>query len=146
MVASPHLQKLRSLTKELEEKDIALEATEKTLTSFFDMAYDLFAIFDNNGHLIKLNKSWERVLGYSLEELQSKPFLEFIHPNDIEATKKVFDVTLELEKEIIYFRNRWRCKNGLYKILCWTGTADIDNQLIFGIARDFVEMMDRVSE
>src|SRR6188474_1933740 len=47
---------------------------------------DLICIADTNAYFKVINDGFTKVLGYSREELLSKPFLEFIHPDDLEKT------------------------------------------------------------
>ena len=49
---------------------------------FFDFARDLFCVAGLDGYFKLVNASWERVLGYSREELMSRAFLDFVHPDD----------------------------------------------------------------
>lgn len=57
-----------------------------TLGRFFDLSLDMLAVADMNGTFTMLNRSWERTLGWSVDELTSRPFVEFVHPDDREAT------------------------------------------------------------
>src|SRR5207245_2899266 len=68
--------------------------------------------------------------------LLSKPFLDFVHPDDRAAT------TLEVEKlsagdDCIYFENRYRCKDGSYCWLAWTCKAPAPGEtVLYAVARD----------
>ena len=77
-------------------------------------------------------------MGYSLDELLTRPFVEFVHPEDqertIEATKK-----LAGGSELIAFENRYICKDGAYRWLSWNATIDVDRALIYATARDITE-------
>ena len=139
MSISPHLLKLRELTEELHAKDVALD-------SFFDMALDMLSVTDYNGRFVKLNDAWNWSLGWTTDELKAVPFIEFIHPDDQADTLKQFQKIINVDGKAIYFRNRYRCKDGTYKILCWTATTDPENLLVYAIARDFTAMMEKVAE
>src|ERR1700712_2750432 len=54
--------------------------------SFFELSVDLLCCLDFNGHFKRLNPAWERTLGFTIAELKSRPFLEFVHPDDRERT------------------------------------------------------------
>lgn len=53
---------------------------------FFDESPDLLTVTDMDGHFSELNASWTRVLGWSLEELKSRPWTDFIHPDDMKKS------------------------------------------------------------
>lgn len=136
MVASPNLVKLRELTESLDQVDTALN-------SFFNLALDFLAVSTPNKKFVKLNPTWEK-LGWTLEELQSKPFVEFVHPEDRQSTEEAFDKAVLGREKIFYFRNRYLCKDGSYKILCWTAQFDPKNELVYAIARDYEAMLNQV--
>ena len=49
---------------------------------FFDLSIDMLCVLGFNGYFRRLNRAWERTLGFSIAELTSRPFLEFVHPDD----------------------------------------------------------------
>jgi PAS domain S-box-containing protein len=106
--------------------------------AFFNQSPDMFCIVSEEGWFLQLNRAWETSLGYSVEELMSKPFIEFVHPDDIEPTLKEFSAELQ-GKNVINFVNRYRCKNGSYKWLEWRGEADSDGKTAYAVARDISE-------
>ncbi|NUM35329.1 MAG: PAS domain S-box protein, partial [Candidatus Brocadiae bacterium] len=104
--------------------------------SFFDVNLDLLCIADFQANFLKLNREWENVLGYSLEELKGKKFLEFVHPDDTEATLQALS-NLSNQEKIINFVNRYRCKDGSYRYLEWRSHPY--DSLIYAAARDITE-------
>ena len=59
---------------------------EEELDRFFTISLDLQCIATFDGYFTRLNPAWERTLGYTSEELLAQPFLDFVHPDDREAT------------------------------------------------------------
>ncbi|HXA00922.1 MAG TPA: PAS domain-containing sensor histidine kinase [Cytophagaceae bacterium] len=110
------------------------QSKENIESLFFDLSPDLLAV-SRDGVFIHLNKSWERLLGWSIDELKSKEVYQFIHPDDYNPTYKIV-VSPEITNNII-IENRYRCKNGDYIWLAWT--AFKKEGLIYGIARDITE-------
>jgi PAS domain S-box-containing protein len=104
---------------------------------FFDMAIDLFAVATMDGHFKLLSPSFERVLGYSCEELLAGPFTELIHPDDHPATLAAMS-KLQSGALVLDFQNRYRCKSGAYRWLEWTAKPD-KHGLMFCTARDITE-------
>ncbi len=106
---------------------------EEELESFFSVNLDLLCIASLDGKLLKMNKQWEILLGYTQEELLGHKFFEFIHPDDIKATLKAVG-ELRKETEVLNFINRYRCKDGSYRIIEWRSKPKGD--LIYAAARD----------
>jgi PAS domain S-box-containing protein len=103
------------------------------LESFFSVNLDLLCIASLDGKFLKLNKQWETVLGYTKEELLGHKFFEFIHPDDIKPTLKAVG-ELRKENEVLDFINRYRCKDGSYRIIEWRSKPKGD--VIYAAARD----------
>ncbi|WP_172826932.1 PAS domain-containing sensor histidine kinase [Flammeovirga sp. SJP92] len=103
---------------------------------FFTDSYNLCCITDSDtGNYLFMNQSWERTLGYSIEELKAYNFSNWVHPDDIDETIKVFQDVCD-GKVIRSFINRYRTKWGDYKYLEWDATLDEDRRVIYALARD----------
>jgi PAS domain S-box-containing protein len=112
------------------------KVAEEELEQLFNLTLDLLCIANTDGYFLRLNPSWERNLGYSREELMAKRFLDFVHPDDLDRTHKAVS-TLASQQRVIYFENRYRCKDGTYRWLEWTSAPAGD--LIYAAARDVTE-------
>lgn len=77
----------------------------------FNLSIDLLCIAGFDGFLKKLNTSWEKILGFSKNELLLKPLIAFIHPEDIKSTIHIKDRFKKVEY-ILNFQNRYLCKDG----------------------------------
>src|SRR2546428_4880638 len=109
---------------------------------FFRMSADMFCVAGLDGFFLELNPSFERVLGYSLDELKAKPFIEYVHPDDRAGT--LAEVSkLAAGSVTLNFENRYRCKDGSYRWLQWTSQPDTERGLLFAVARDVTESKDR---
>lgn len=103
--------------------------------SFFDLSLDLHCVAGLDGVFKQLNPSWERVLGWTHAELLSKPFLEFIHPDDRDPTVAELGV-LRGGGETVAFENRYVCRDGSHRTLSWKAASDLERERIYAIARD----------
>ncbi|MEO5338164.1 MAG: PAS domain S-box protein [Magnetospirillum sp. WYHS-4] len=101
---------------------------------FFEISLDLLSIADTHGYFRRLTPRWTEVLGWSVEEMLAKPFLEFIHPDDAPATIDAIS-RLRENKPILALVNRFRCRNGTYRWLEWTAFPE-RGETIYAIARD----------
>ncbi|MBK1986579.1 PAS domain S-box protein [Sphaerospermopsis aphanizomenoides BCCUSP55] len=121
-----------------ESKKLADELLTKTteLERFFNTTLDLLCIADTDGYFRKVSALWPDVLGYSLDELQDRKFLDFVHPDDLESTLEAIK-TLSNGEDILNFTNRYRRKDGSYIYLEWRSRPQ--GQLIYAAARDITE-------
>lgn len=108
------------------------------LREFFELSLNLWCIAGTDGYFKHLNPAWEATFGYSREELLSRPYLEFVHPDDREATITVA-TNLTTGRNVLSFENRYRCKDGAYKWLLWSATARIEKGSIYAIAADVTD-------
>ncbi len=101
----------------------------------FNYALDMICIATFDGHFKRLNPAWNRVLGWSNEELIAKPWIEFVHPDDKNATLQIGQ-DLIAGKPVIEFENRYLCKDGSYKWLSWNSFPLKEENTIFAVTRD----------
>lgn len=101
---------------------------------FFALNRDLFCVMSETGYFLQVNESWEKVLGYSEEEMLSQPFYYFMHPDDVAATVEVASKTAAGTESRATFINRYRAKNGSYHYFDWCGY--VEEGLFYGFARD----------
>jgi len=130
----------RNLKKKAES--LVRQKTEE-LDQFFNVNLDLLCIANTDGYFLRLNPAWEKILGYTREELMAKRFLEFVHPDDLDRTQEAVS-TLSSQREVISFENRYRCSDRTYRWLQWSSAPAGD--LIYAAARDITERKQMESE
>ncbi len=108
------------------------------LDRFFTTSLELLGVAGTDGYFKRLNPAFERTLGYTAEELTASPFIDFVHPDDRQAT---LDEVTKLASGIdtISFENRYRCRDGRYVWLSWTTTPAVESGLLYAAARDITE-------
>ncbi|MGB3207080.1 MAG: PAS domain-containing protein, partial [Crinalium sp.] len=112
---------------------------------FFNLSPDLFCIVGTDGYLKKVNPSFERVLGFTIEEILSSTFINLVHPDDRIAT------TQELEKlkngtATTSFEHRFRCQNGSYRWISWALHSTLEQDVLYGVGRDITERKQTAQE
>ncbi len=94
---------------------------------------DLLGILDNDGVFIETNPAWQHTLGWGVEEILSRTFFDFLHPDDIDANAEAFR-EIKTGTPILNFENRYRTKDGTYRWLSWNAVPEGGNY--FCSARD----------
>ncbi len=135
-------QKLTGIFQDITKRkqaDEKIHSTEKNLKNTFDLSPSIIAKANlDTGYFIEVNQAVTRILGYSVGEFISKPFLELIHPDDRQKTTDKKEGQLE-GKDVTLFENRYLCKNGSYKWIAWHGTKADDNAIVTAIGSDISE-------
>ncbi len=107
---------------------------------FFNHTHDLTCIANTEGYFEVINEQFTRLLGYSEEELLKNKFLDYIHPEDLQATLNEIS-KLEKGKVTLSFINRYRTKKGDYLWFEWTSAPDPDSGKLYATARDVSQRM-----
>jgi len=110
---------------------------EEELDRFFSLSLDLLCVVGFNGYFKRVNPAWQR-LGWTAEELCAKPYVEFIHPDDREASRHEAE-KIEAGAHLIHFENRYLCRDGSYRWLSWTAVPFQEEELIYAAARDVTD-------
>ncbi len=105
---------------------------------FFEVSIDMLCILGFDGHFARLNPSWERTLGFTRDELMSRPFIEFVHPDDRERT---LDQNRRVRRgeQALSFENRYLCRDGSFRWFLWNATPVSGERLIYSMARDVTD-------
>jgi PAS domain S-box-containing protein len=94
---------------------------------------DMICIAGHDGFFKKINPAWSKTLGWTDEELMSRPYIEFVIPEDRELTHNVRS-SLKNGEIVFSFENRYKCKNGDIKWLSWNSYPH--GNMIYAVARD----------
>jgi PAS domain S-box-containing protein len=110
------------------------------LRQLVEVSTELLAVSDFDGYFQLLNPVWERVLGYSRDELRSKPFIEFVHPDDRDKTEVTAE-RIQPGLDLMSFTNRYIAKDGSVHTLQWRGIVDAEKRRYYTSARDMSETL-----
>jgi PAS domain S-box-containing protein len=106
----------------------------------FNLSLDLLAIVGFDGMLRQVNPAWGRTLGWSDEELLSKPRMRLIHPSDQNATATVIE-KLMAGQPVLGYINRYRCLDGSYRVISWNSFPLVSEQVILAVGRDLTDSL-----
>lgn len=115
-------------------------------TRFFHASHELFATTGEDGRFVDLNPTWTQVLGHSLDELRVAPFLDFVHPDDREATIAEVNRLRAKGGETVRFENRYRRSDGRYCWLSWSAVRDPEAKLTYCCAHDITAFKEALAD
>ena len=120
-------------------KDITdRKQVEREREQFLAISSDLQAISNTNGYFQWASPTFERILGRTVEEMTSRPWVEFVHPDDIGKSVSETD-SLFSGRETVAFENRYRHKDGSYRWFLWNARLSPTDQVIYGAAVDITD-------
>lgn len=106
------------------------------LKNIYDISPGLICIANSNaGIFTECNPAVTSILGWSIKEFTSRPFMGYIHPDDRQKTVDTIAEQLK-GKPVANFENRYRCKDGSYKWLAWQATAADKDGRVYAVATD----------
>jgi len=124
------------------ERSRLLERNRRQL----ELAHDMICTANMEGRFTSVNPAFTKVLGYQPEELLSKPFVDFVHPDDRANTSAEAARLASGEEGTIGFRNRYIARDGTYRWLEWSTSAYPSHGIIYASARDVTDRMVLESE
>ncbi len=114
------------------------EKEKEQFYKFFQTSADLMCLADPRGYFLKTNPAFSETLGYTEAELVAKPIVEFIHPDDRQAT--LDEIARQLQTGFTRsFRNRYLCKDGSVKWLSWRVNYGKTEGISYATARDITD-------
>lgn len=112
-----------------------LRRAELERDQLFNLSLDMLSIASLEGYFKSVNPAWTAALGWTAEEVTSRPWLDFVHPDDHAATIAAGE-QLRAGQPLWGFENRYRCKDGTYRWIAWNSCPLPDEGLVFAVARD----------
>jgi PAS domain S-box-containing protein len=120
--------------------DIQRKKSINELNNFFIHSPNLTGIAGPDGFFKKVNPAFRKILGYTEKEMLKIPFIDLVHPDDIEATLKVFESNQAGNKTIL-FENRYKTKSGKWKWISWYSSEWLeDDNMIYAFGDDITHI------
>ena len=131
----PSYEELELKVKKLTTEAFELDRMEKEVERIFNFSIDMIGSGNLQGYFTKINSSFMEVLGYTQKEILEKPFIEFVHNDDLQKTKQALADAAKGKKEI-YIENRYKSKDGSYKWIEWKVLSIVKKNTFIAVGRD----------
>ncbi len=122
-----------------------LKQAEEERDQFFQLSLDMLGIVGADGKFIRVNPAFVEGMGYTEEELMSRPFRERVHREDLEKT---YSASTHLRegvplKDLV---NRYPTKDGHLRWLEWRSVCAMESGIIYAAARDITQRKDQEAQ
>lgn len=124
-----------------------LREREERYRLLLQNAFDIITIFSKDGTILYQSESLDRTLGYSGVDTTGKNFFElgFIHPDDIELNKELFEKTLKGPGTNVRGKIRLQHAKGNYRTMEVIFRNMLGNESIKGIIGNYQDVTDIIT-
>src|SRR5262245_14781461 len=110
---------------------------EREVERVFEVSPALLGVAGFDGYLRRFNSAFE-IFGYSREELLTRPWIEFAHPDDRERMMQAM-ASLERGDDVVNLENRVVCRDGSLRAVEWSTRIVPDEEVFYAAGRDVTE-------
>jgi PAS domain S-box-containing protein len=135
---------VRDLTERNRVEAARRQLTEQ-LDHLFAMSIDLMCVAGTDGYLKRVNPAWERTFGYSDVELLGRPYVDFVHPDDVPLATDMAAALRERRVTSVVQETRFRRRDGGYRWINWNGTLAPDDDVVYAVGRDVTELREAIA-
>ncbi|OWK29875.1 blue-light-activated protein [Sphingomonas mucosissima] len=124
------------------ERQVIERSRERGL--IWQHSIDLLSVIDlTTACFDAVNPAWATALGWSVGEIEGRPYTDFVHPDDSAASASAFS-GLKRGEVVIHFENRYRTKAGGWRWLSWVAVPESGK--LYSITRDVTADKEREAE
>ncbi|MBD2542242.1 PAS domain S-box protein [Coleofasciculus sp. FACHB-SPT36] len=123
---------------EIKRIEAERQKVEQERDRFLALGSDLQVIMSSHGYFHWVSPAFERILGWTPDEMTSRPWTDFLHPDDILASVGE-SVSVLSGSETLAFENRYRHKDGSYRWLLWRAQPHLEKRVLYATAVDITE-------
>jgi PAS domain S-box-containing protein len=132
---------LRALNADL-EREVVVRARERGL--IWQLSLDLLSVIDlETATFDAVNPAWGGALGWRTKDIEGRPYADFAHPDDLDASSAAFD-QVRAGSPVMQFENRYRAKNGEWRWLSWVAVPE--GGKLYSVTRDVTDEKARQAE
>lgn len=125
------------------EAELALEKNESFQRKMVANIGDVIVIIDKNGINRYKSPNIEKMFGWKPEEVLGAGVWDNVHPEDLASTKNFFESLKREPHRVGTTELRYKCKDGTYKWIEFTGSNLLDDSDIRGILGNYRDIMER---
>ncbi len=118
---------------DIHEGKLAQAESARDRNRIWALSQEFMLVCDFEGTITDVNPSAERILGWPAETMVGKFLSDFLHPEDVAKTAAEV-AKLAAGRNTIALENRYRHKDGSYRLLAWTAVPE--GGFIHAVARD----------
>ncbi len=140
------IEALLGITRNVTERKLAenaLQKSEERFRSFVEHASDIIFSLSTDGVFTYVTPNWKDAFGYELDETIGRPFVPFVHPDDVAVCFLALQEVMETGEDRRGIEYRVLHKNGTWVWYSANGSrlasAESDEVLFLGIGRDITE-------
>ena len=138
MKKKPSYAELEQQVGELKYKALEHDRMKNEVEQIFDFSLDMIGSGNLQGYFTKTNSSFQKILGYSEEEIRQRPFIDFVHHEDVPKTMQAI-ANARKGRINIFIENRYKCKDGSEKWIEWKVISMPEENKFIAVGRDFTE-------
>jgi PAS domain S-box-containing protein len=124
----------RAVARIVRQSETAAEENQEMV----DHSLDGICSIDAAGNFTRANGAFERILGYSADELKGHSYTQLVHPDDAERTEQV-SAEIMSGRPVKDLENRYMSKGGAVVNMMWSARWSSEQNQIFCIGRDVTE-------
>jgi PAS domain S-box-containing protein len=121
--------------KQMLHSDLERQRVEDDRERFFELSLDMLGVAGMDGYFTQINPAFARTLGREPAEILSRPFMDFVHPDDVLRTETEME-KLGRGESTLHFENRYQCGDGTWKWLEWSTRPYLEEGFLYAVARD----------
>jgi PAS domain S-box-containing protein len=119
--------------------NIKRKKTEDELSQIFELSPDALVIVGQDGYFKKVNPTFGKMLGFSIQEILSKVIGDFVHPDDTHTIENWERGLKEGKDQITYCENRYKTHRGDYVWLAWSIIPFLEDGMSFAVGKNITE-------
>jgi len=109
------------------------------LNKVMDLLLDAICVVDVSGRFVFVSAAFERIFGYTPEEIIGQPMIELVYPEDRERTLQAANEIMAGQPKP-HFQNRYVRKDGRVVHIMWSARWSEADSMRIAVARDITEL------